>query len=301
MKRTERLFATMVALYGRADVRAAELARTFAVSERTVYRDLQALSRLGVPIAARPGVGYALAPPVAFPPVLLEPGQALALVLSGLLFQAQASGRLGADLAAGLERVGAGLPPEMRAAAERLVRLIAFLPPTLHVDASDSHLPAILQALETHRVLHLVYWRMADGQTVARDVEPHMLHYTAGGEWVVNGYCRLRQQFRSFRLSRIRSLQVKAETFVPRVLAPLAKPEVEVRVRFEPRIVPTVREHQHYSFSHEQGREMIYRVHDLREIQSWLLGYGGHVEIIAPERLRQMLRSEAEALLARLA
>ena len=60
MNRIDRLFAITVLLQTRRRVRAADLAAIFEVSERTIYRDMEALSESGIPIAATPGEGYEL-------------------------------------------------------------------------------------------------------------------------------------------------------------------------------------------------------------------------------------------------
>jgi predicted DNA-binding transcriptional regulator YafY len=56
MNRTDRLLAMVLYLQGRRVVRASELAEHFEVTERTVYRDVAALSEAGVPIAGEAGV-----------------------------------------------------------------------------------------------------------------------------------------------------------------------------------------------------------------------------------------------------
>ncbi|HET8679122.1 MAG TPA: HTH domain-containing protein, partial [bacterium] len=60
MNRIDRLVGYLLFLQSRGQVRAADFARRFEISERTVYRDIQALSEVGVPIVALPGKGYRL-------------------------------------------------------------------------------------------------------------------------------------------------------------------------------------------------------------------------------------------------
>jgi biotin operon repressor len=60
MNRVDRLMAYLLLLQSRGLVRARDFARRFEISERTVYRDIQALCEAGVPIMAAPGEGYRL-------------------------------------------------------------------------------------------------------------------------------------------------------------------------------------------------------------------------------------------------
>ncbi len=60
MNRTDRLLAIVLEIQGRRWARAEDLAATFEVSKRTIYRDIMALGQAGVPLMAVPGRGYAL-------------------------------------------------------------------------------------------------------------------------------------------------------------------------------------------------------------------------------------------------
>lgn len=60
MNRIDRLLAMVLVLQRHKLVRAEDLAARFAISKRTVYRDVAALSEMGVPVVAQPGEGYSL-------------------------------------------------------------------------------------------------------------------------------------------------------------------------------------------------------------------------------------------------
>ncbi len=62
MNRIDRLFAILLVLQKRDVVRAEDLAARFEISKRTVYRDVAALSEMGVPVISLPGEGYGLMP-----------------------------------------------------------------------------------------------------------------------------------------------------------------------------------------------------------------------------------------------
>jgi predicted DNA-binding transcriptional regulator YafY len=71
MNRIDRLFAITVVLQSRQQVRAADLAALFEVSERTIYRDMDALNESGIPVVSSPGTGYSLAEGFYLPTVQL--------------------------------------------------------------------------------------------------------------------------------------------------------------------------------------------------------------------------------------
>ena len=71
MNRIDRLLALVLELRLRGQATAENLAKHFNTSKRTIYRDVQALSEMGVPVVALMGQGYSLGegyflPPLAF-------------------------------------------------------------------------------------------------------------------------------------------------------------------------------------------------------------------------------------------
>lgn len=125
MKRSERLHALTDALRrsGARGTTAERLANEFAVSIRTVKRDLAALESAGLPIWSRPGPGggYGLVPGASLPPVRLSPTEAMAL-LAAVVVSADAPY---ADLAAAAAgKIVDVLDPRTRQQAERLAERV---------------------------------------------------------------------------------------------------------------------------------------------------------------------------------
>jgi predicted DNA-binding transcriptional regulator YafY len=70
------------------------LAETFAVSERTSYRDIQALNESGVPVIGMPGVGYELVEGFKLAPLSFSISETQALVIGVAMLQSHITGRL---------------------------------------------------------------------------------------------------------------------------------------------------------------------------------------------------------------
>jgi predicted DNA-binding transcriptional regulator YafY len=298
MNRIYRLFAILLLIQRKRRVRAIDLAQAFEVSERTIYRDMAALSESGVPIVALPGAGYELVEGYYLPPLLFTPDEAAALFLGVQMLLAHTEGRTGADAERALTKVALVLPKMLRQNTERLAASIEFFMPRTRFDLDEEHLAASQQAIQERRVVRLRYHSYSRNETTEREVEPHTLTYYSGA-WYLNGYCRMRQDARAFRLSRIEHLELLRETFEPREDPTPAPAMIVVRVRFDPGIARWVRERQHYTFvaeepmAGEDGLVMVYRVHTLSELVPWLLGWGASAEALDPPELREQLRAEA--------
>jgi predicted DNA-binding transcriptional regulator YafY len=302
MNRTDRLFAITVMLQGRARVRAADLAATFGVSERTIYRDMAALNEGGVPIVSLPGAGYELMPGYTLPPLAFTPAEATALALGARLLAQQAAGRWPASAETAVAKIVAILPAAVREQVDRLTGIVHFVTPAARFDLDDPRLALLRQAIAERRVVWLRYHGRARDEPTERAVEPARLTY-GDGVWFLSGYCRLREGPRAFRLDRIEELAPLAERFTPRAVAapPAGEPPI-VQIRVAARAARWVRERQHYAFIEEMpdpdgdGVIMTYRPDAAAELTPWLLGWGAAVEVLAPPELREAIRREAQAL-----
>lgn len=292
--------AYLLLFQSRGLLRAQDFAEEFEISERTVYRDMQALSEMGVPIMAMPGEGYRLMEGYYLPPITFSADEARALYLSiSMLTGLTTPGPTQTAATAALEKIRAVLPAATLRQVEALqsvLRFYAYPRPPLNFD--DKTFVALQEAIHHRRVVHLHYHAQHSNKATERDVEPLELVFL-DKIWILSGYCRLRQDIRAFRLDRIDRLSVRSEHFLPRNQVNRAEPStfkpVPVMVRFDPAIIRWVKERQHFTWdelhSRQTGAEtvMIYQPRSFDQIESWLLSWGDKMEVLAPPELRERL------------
>ena len=99
---------------------AGDLARQFGVSRRTIYRDMDTLSALGVPVYAERGLagGFRLLPGYFLPPLMFSRGEAVSLVLGLALWRSLRGRPLMAELETAERKLLAALPDELAAACK---------------------------------------------------------------------------------------------------------------------------------------------------------------------------------------
>jgi predicted DNA-binding transcriptional regulator YafY len=206
MRRADRLFQVVQYLRSRRLTTAEWLADRLGVSRRTIYRDMIDLIRSGVPIEGEAGFGYVLRRKLDLPPLMFDRAELAALELGLRFVHAYTE------------------PPLTRAAGSAMAKIRSVLPGTVaadppptpvHVPRTEGKRQPLLQRLmtaadERHK-LQLGY-EDGDGARTARVVRPLALFFW-GRSWTLLAWCELRDDFRSFRLDRIRSVEVLAERF----------------------------------------------------------------------------------------
>ncbi|MEO6397240.1 MAG: YafY family protein [Tepidiformaceae bacterium] len=210
MRRADRLFQIIQLLRRRHVATAAFLALELEVSERTVYRDIRDLVGSGVPIDGEAGVGYTLRRGFDLPPLMFTEPELEAMVLGARVVSSWGDPALGRAANDALARVEAALPERLRA---RLTNTPLFAP-GFHVPPETiASLTPLRVALEERRI---VWIRYEDGDGVAseRTLRPVGLFFW-GYRWSLSAWCELRQAFRSFRLDRLRAIEVRDERFTP--------------------------------------------------------------------------------------
>jgi predicted DNA-binding transcriptional regulator YafY len=306
MNRVDRLFAILLLLQRKRHVRALDMARAFEVSERTIYRDMEALCESGVPVLGTPGEGYELMQGYFLPPLLFTPAEATALFLGARMMIAFTKGKVCADAEQALNKIAVILPESMRTELQRLSEIIGFYPIGARFDIYETHLATLQQAIREKRLVHLKYHSYSQDETTERDFEPGRLFYM-NGQWYVDGYCRLRRDWRGFRLNRIDELRLLADHFEPRQPAKFEPGQpIVVRIRMASRIVRWVHERQYYSIQSEEpvpGSDdliMTYFVDKFNDILPWLLSWGSAATVLEPPQLREVLCHELTLMLDQL-
>lgn len=211
-KRLSRLTAILTQLQTRRTLTATELAKKFSVSTRTIYRDIRALEQAGVPVLTEEGKGYRLMEGYRVPPVMFTEKQANALILAEQLVLKNKDTSFVNDYIEAVEKVKAVLGYHVKDKAILLAERTRF---ELNVKSakSSNNLSDLQLALTNFFVIKIEYINEA-GSISDRFIEPFALVSTTEN-WLLIAWCRLRAEFRYFRIDRIRKLDILDEKFSP--------------------------------------------------------------------------------------
>ena len=296
--KNSRLFEILYLLVEKRAVTAGELAERLEVSERTIYRDIDALSAAGIPVFTQRGQGggIRLMDQFVLDKALLSHAQQ-----DEILFALQA-----------ILATGGG------AEKETLARLTALFRREgtgwLEVDFTDwgsgaaerENFALVKGAILARRPLSFTYYSSA-GERSRRTVEPARLVFK-GGCWYLSAFCQKRQDWRIFRLMRMENLTAEEGTCPPRrpperLEAP-PSPEyrgVELRLRFAPAAAWRVRDYFHPKEIIREPDGCLLVACNFPEDQwllSFLLSFGSQLEVLSPAYWRELLAEEIKKLSA---
>lgn len=209
-KRLSRLTAILMQLQTKRLTTATSLADRFNVSVRTIYRDIKALDEAGVPIVTEDGKGYTLMEGYRIPPVMFSESQANALILAEQLVLKNKDASFIKDYSEAIDKVKAVLRQSEKDKANLLSDRTRF-EQNLNRERNSNNISQLQSAL-TNFYLTRIDYTNEQNKTTERTIEPFALLST-NENWLLVAWCRLRKQFRYFRLDRITKMEVLTEKF----------------------------------------------------------------------------------------
>lgn len=212
-KRLSRLTAMLTQLQTKRLLTATELADKFSVSNRTIYRDIKALAQAGVPILTEDGKGYSLMEGYRVPPVMFTESEANALITAEQLVLRNKDASFVKEYLGAISKIKAVLRHNTKDKASLLSDRVVFRL-NHENDRTSNYLSTVQLALTNFNLIKIKYHSIQTKQKTDRLIEPFAI-YSTQDNWILIAFCRLRNDFRSFRLDSIQNLETLTESFEP--------------------------------------------------------------------------------------
>lgn len=304
MNRIDRISAILIQLQSRRVVKASDIADRFGISLRTVYRDVRTLEEAGIPLIGEAGVGYSIMDGYRLPPVMFTREEAAAFLTAEKL----------------MEKLTDPLSDENYKSAMYKIRSVLRMTDKDFLENIDGHievfksrrlqdnqlnlnpLQLILKGIAHKNVLAIHYFASYSQQKSERCIEPVGVFYQ-DNYWHMIAWCRLRKDYRDFRLDRISDITLTSEVFEtqhPNLKEYISRSAKEknlqtVVIRVEKNVSPFINEQKYYNgFVSEQEVggmiEMTFLTEFLEGFVRWMMMYGDMGEIISPDKLKEKVR-----------
>lgn len=288
-----------------------ELAELFDVSRRTIFRDFNVLSEINVPVTWDKYSGYGVMDGYKVPPLMFT-SKELATIMVGLNFVKSQVDRSLVEDAKGVElKIKNTIPKELKSFMESLDNR-TVVDPFLHFGSekkAGGSWYLISSAISQSKKISFSYTAKSDGEKTDRKIDPYLLVFYRD-HWNIIGYSYKREAIRNFVLDRMENVQILNELYVQN-----GKMDAEalifnsnesgqmIRVVVDNESDRAFRANLPTKIIKSEGvgnkkNKVTFNFENLDYINTWLLQFGEHVEILSPdiliskrkELLKQMLK-----------
>lgn len=313
MNRIDRISAILIHLQSRRVVKASDIADRFNISLRTVYRDVKTLEEAGIPLIGEAGVGYSIMDGYRLPPVMFTREEATAFLTAEKLMEKLTDPSSDEHYKSAMYKIRSVLRMAEKDFLDNIDGHIEVLKSrrTSGVKLDLNPLQIILKGIGERTVLSIHYFAMHNQQRSERCIEPVGVFYQ-DNYWHLIAWCRLREDYRDFRLDRISNISLTGERF--KTMHPNLNEYIsqqardrnleEVIIRVEKGIGPYLNEQKYYNgFVSEREvdglMEMTFLTGFVEGFVRWIMMYGDMAIIISPDSLKEKVKELSNVIMLR--
>lgn len=303
----ERLIGIIFLLINREKMTAKELAEHFSVSVKTIYRDIETLSLANIPITSFAGIngGYGILKDY----IVDKNTFSYKEIVSALSVLGSISSFFndpGISVAA--EKITALIDKDKKDEIKKLADQLVFdLSAWGDSEPIKRKINTIREAIQNRNLLAFNYTNRS-GESLHRVIEPINLLFKERA-WYMKGYCRVREDIRTFKLTRISNLHSLEEKYVPdeskydmeKLHKNIIKdPEfIEVTMKISPEIRAALEDQIDAEKVYEENGELFAKIYypDDEYLYNLILGFGNKVGVIEPSYVRDRILERARKII----
>ncbi|WP_433944757.1 helix-turn-helix transcriptional regulator [Paenibacillus sp. SN-8-1] len=201
MGKSRRLIELMMAVNRKRKFTVKELAEEFGVSTRTMLRDLQELSGMGVPLYSQVGAGggYQVLAERTLPPISFTENEAFSIFFASHALRHFSSLPFEASAESALRKFYRYLSEDVKSQIDEMRNRIDFF---THTRSEQADCLEILLQASIRKLPVTISYGSRKGETGRRTIQPIGI-YAHEGYWFCPAYCYLQEAFRLFRVDRI--------------------------------------------------------------------------------------------------
>ena len=284
-----RLFRILYYILEKEKVTANELAEKFEVSVRTIYRDIDSISSVGVPIFTTQGKGGGIKIDNEF-------------ILNKSLFDANEKEQIIAALQ-GLEKTNEAYKSELITKLSALFKIKNSN--WIEIDftswGSNNTYQDLFNALKTtiiNKNIISFSYNSSKAEKINRKVKPIRLLFKEQ-DWYLYAFCLLRNDFRYFKLSRMKDLEVLAinyeDNFENAVLKKELKYEniVNIKLKFDKSVAFRVYDEFNEAIVEDEKGNLYVemKIPNNYKLYNYIFSFGSNVEILEPKEIRNQFKN----------
>jgi len=296
----DRLLGILTTLLQNDRITAPELAEKFEVNRRTIGRDIDTLCQAGIPVVTHQGVGGGISIAEGFK---LDKNILTRDELSGIIAALKGIGSVWeqSQIERTLDKFHAGTDAVVALSEPVIIDLASHYKGQL-----TGKIELIKRAVLERRLIEFDYF-YEKGES-HRSIEPHHIIFQWAA-WYVFGFCLERQDWRMFKLTRLWNITLCDDTYTPREIPPEKRDFNAQFIEDNIKLVAFFDPSEKYQLMEAYGPDCFIETGDgllfemgftnLNYVISWLLGFGGRVQVIEPPEIAEALQAAAKDILER--
>lgn len=302
-RRFERILELYFVLQSRSVVRIEELEKRFGITKRTIYRDLKALDAVGVPVMNNEGKGFSIMEGFRIQPSRFTQEEVLSLMVAEKIMQQHETQVVKRHFESALMKVRGSFQPQQKIALDALEDKLQVSAGVASSEYLPNVITLLLESINARHLTTIFYMKSSEITTTERIVEPVSLFYE-NGFWYLLAFCHLRNDYRSFRLDRVKNVVVTQNLFTREHPSPEILRNIETPEKTEKIIVRVSRPNAHYMFWERQSfgfisevvsdtdviMEFMCTVHPISFVR-WFMKFVDFGEILSPASLKDDLNN----------
>jgi predicted DNA-binding transcriptional regulator YafY len=315
MNRFDRITAILIQLQSKKVVKAQDLAERFGISLRTVYRDIRTLEEAGVPLYGEAGVGYSLVDGYRLPPVMFTPEEAMAFVTAEKLMERFTDAALQQNYTSAMYKVKAVLRGSEKDMVANLEELIEVKDKKRNKNFPTNTLDVLLKAIAEKKAVEMEYRAFGNDENSRRLIEPIGIFHE-NENWYTIGFCHLRDEYRQFRIDRVRAIKLTHIAQKERETLKEYRHKEQLKhmhclkkavICVDKNIAMYLQERRHFfGFVAEEEKEscieMTFLTASLEEgLARWVLSFADYAEVKEPQELKDRILELAQKVTCKMA
>ncbi|SDZ08504.1 Predicted DNA-binding transcriptional regulator YafY, contains an HTH and WYL domains [Proteiniborus ethanoligenes] len=309
MKKLERLVGIIYALKQNKRLTAKEIGDIFEVSERTIYRDIEALCQMNVPIIALQGFsgGYEINESYFVPTIAFLENEVLYLLICLKLGEIIKVPNMKEDYESLKYKLLNILDEDKK---ERYLDLLSRIILGINKIYPENYKPdvtkKIIESFFEYRDLTIEYYNPKKDECIERMITPYTLSFYSGG-WYIEAYCHLRKSKRLFRIDRIKSIgiseKVHPKSFIDEYLKNVdrKKDTKEVNLEMDRFLYETVKNDRMFIHAEKKLKEdkvrLKFYTDDMDEVINLAFQNYQEIRIIEPKSCIHILKTMCKEIL----
>jgi predicted DNA-binding transcriptional regulator YafY len=301
-----RLFKILNAIQAKPGISAKKLAHKCETTDRTIYRDLRLLDLIAPITNEGYGKGYRFVGNFAMYPLNFSEQEALVF---SMLPSVLDTSKLPPGFETAHDKVMAAHWKEKsrhKDIIENITEIIQMGTPAYR-EEHENYLYPVIQATVTQKTIETVYHTQSRNETTERAIDPYYL-VPRDQRFYLIGYCHLKKDVRTFRLSRFLKVHVTGRTFdkgdfnIQHYLKNTwsiesGKEHIHFKVKFHPEVARYVKEEELFvrpKMTDLADGSLLFEVmvnHE-REFLNWVYQYGPAAEILEPKSVRAKVQEQ---------